>query len=989
MRRYFQDIRCLATLLAASLATAGAQQPGGAVKGVVTDSTGAVMPGAVVSLSGPNAQRAMQSRSNGSFDFPELPPGQYTVTASFPGFSVVDKPATVAAGATVKIPIQLSPTSENFEVTVQAEAGPIVDVRPENNAAALVLKGKDLDALPDDPDDLMSALQALAGPGAGLGGGAIYVDNFSGGALPPKESIREVRINQNPFSAEYDKLGYGRIELFTKPGTDKLRGSVFFNAGNAVLDSRNPFSINKPDSSNRMYGGSLSGPLGKRASFFLDVNRRQIDNSAVVYAPNFVSAATLTTVPIQEAFITPLSMTRISPRLDYQLSKKHTLTVRFEEGFSKAENLGIGGYLLPPPYASLEYNSRSDSQNLMASETATLNPKIVNETRFQFYRSFSDLLGNNAQPTIAVSEAFTIGGNQTGHQYDTSQHYELQNNTRITHGAHAIAWGVRLREMRDAANNPSNYGGTFYFFGGAGPVLDANNQPVIGPNGQPETEQVLANQQYYRTLLFQHLGYSPAQIRALGGGASQFVINAGNPFASVSQFDAAPWFQDDWRLRRNVTLSLGLRYEIQTNISDRRDIAPRVAVAWSPFKDTVLRGGFGIFYDRVGEQLVENAQRFNGFNQLSYVVHNPDFFPNVPPLSTLTPSQNSIYRLGPDLRAGDNIQTAMSLERRLPHRTVLALTYTYTRANHLPQTVPINAPIPGTYPAGSPLLGTRPFGDAGNIFEYESGAFLKQNLFMANFNTQFSNRVALYGNYTLNYSSDLPGQPSDPYNFLLDYGRSTLDRRHRFQLVGSITAPLGIRISPFVTLQSGSPYDVLLGTDYYGDTLQNARPAFAASGAPGAICREPVGCFGNPIPGSAIGLVPRNYLTSAGLVSVNARVAKTFSFGRRQSASTPRPGGFGGPRERHGGPGTMGPGPGRGGPFGAMGSPERRYSLTFSVMMINALNHLNPAMYQGNITSPQFGQPTGVNTGFGGGGVGAAASAANNRRIMLQTQFTF
>ena len=120
----------------------------------------------------------------------------------------------------------------------------------------------------------------MAGPGAGPNGGQIYIDGFSGGQLPPKESIREIRINQNPFSAEYDRLGFGRIEILTKPGTDKLRGSFMFTDGDGIFNSRNPFSNNKPDFSTRMCSANLGGSLAKKASFFMDFNRRDIQNNA-------------------------------------------------------------------------------------------------------------------------------------------------------------------------------------------------------------------------------------------------------------------------------------------------------------------------------------------------------------------------------------------------------------------------------------------------------------------------------------------------------------------------------------------------------------------------------------------------------------------------------------------------------------------------------------------------------------------------------------
>ncbi|MGO9261057.1 MAG: carboxypeptidase regulatory-like domain-containing protein [Bryobacteraceae bacterium] len=271
--------RISSLLLAAGLLLTPAYgQPGtGTVKGTLTDDSGAVIPAATVTLTnGSGSTRTAQSQAEGSYSFTGLVPGPYTVKLTFPGFTPFSRTVTVDAGGTVQLPIQLSLSTEKQEISVSAEAGPTVNVEPESNATALVINGEDLQALPDDPDDLADALQALAGPGAGPNGGQIYIDGFSGGQLPPKESIREVRINQNPFSAEYDRLGFGRIEILTKPGTDRLRGMLFLNDSDAVFDSRNPFASNKPDFSNRMYGGSVGGSINKHASFFLDYNERDI-----------------------------------------------------------------------------------------------------------------------------------------------------------------------------------------------------------------------------------------------------------------------------------------------------------------------------------------------------------------------------------------------------------------------------------------------------------------------------------------------------------------------------------------------------------------------------------------------------------------------------------------------------------------------------------------------------------------------------------------
>jgi hypothetical protein len=300
---------------------------------------------------------------------------------------------------------------------------------------------------------------------------------------------------------------------------------------------------------------------------------------------------------------------------------------------------------------------------------------------------------------------------------------------------------------------------------------------------------------------------------------------------------------------------------------------------------------------------------------------------------------------------------------------------------------------------------------------------MKQNILMFNFNTQFRRNLSLQGNYSYNKSNDLPGTPTNPYDFAQDWGRSSFEHKHRFNLVGSFLAPEKIRLSPFITLQSGAPYDVLLGRDLYGDTLTNARPAFATDpNAPDTVCHAGFGCFNtNPLLGGPF--VPRDYLTASGMISFNVRVGRTFGFGAsRRGNNAMQPGGgdmgggdmgggpgggrggFGG--GGRGGPGGGGPGGGGGGPRGGGGGmrmggggggrggrggggdlTEHRYNVTLSVMFNNLLNHTNPGGFTGLIDSPKFGLPTNVFTGFGGAGGGG--TTANNRRIEMSMRFSF
>jgi hypothetical protein len=1027
-RVFLAPLFCLATFLFPQAALA--QQSTGTVKGVLADSSGAVIPAVNVTLSGNGTSRSVQSQADGAYTFTGVAPGSYTLSVSLPGFDPFSQTVSVNAGAAAQLPIQLSVRAEKQQVTVAAEAAPTVTVQPEDNATAIVMKGADLDALPDDPDDLASALQALAGAGAGPNGGQIYIDGFSGGQLPPKESIREIRINQNPFSAEYDRLGFGRIEILTKPGTDKLRGNFMYMDGEGVFNSRNPFSTNKPDFSTRMFGGNVGGSLSKKASFFVDFNRRDVQNNSIIVAQYF-DPQTLTQSNINSAVVTPNVFTVIAPRIDYALSANNTLTVRVEERLNSSQDAGLGGTRLPAPYSQLAYNTTGDGQNVMVTESSILSSKVVNETRFQLFRNWNSTPGNEL-PQINVSGAFVTGGNGLGDTHDLSKHLELQNNTSIAHGTQTIRFGVRLRRDSDRSNQPSGFNGTYSFLGGVEPMLTPANQIAYDSTGNPLTVTLTSLQQYERNAMLAAAGFTQTQIQTLGGGPSRFSIQAGQAYISAVRWDAGPFVQDDWRIRPNLTLSMGLRFEAQTLVSDHHDWAPRLGFAWAPGSarngppKTVFRGGFGVFYDRVGLGLFETSALNNGINQLQYTVYNPTFYPTIPAISTLSPGQNTIYKVDPKLRSDYSLQGAFGVERQLPRNSTVAVTYSFNRSVHLTQTVPINTPLPGTFNptvALSASNGLFPYGySAGTILEDESGGYMRQQMVMVNFNTRFSSRISLFGNYSLNYAKDLPSSPTDPYNFRLDWGRSTLDRRNNFIILGSITAPLKLRFSPFVTLRSGQPYDVLSGIDLYGDNMIDARAAFASTATCSGVIRagnnvcSPFGTFTSTYSvNNPANLVPRNYLTMPGLVSVNMRVERTIGFGTRKGALANQQqggmpsvgmmgmgGGGRGPGGPGGGPPPGGGGPGGGGPGGPMGmmgggGSEHPYNLTFSANIENVFNHFNPAGYQGVITNPYFLEATSVNTGFGGGGPGGGGpggpggggGAANNRRIQLGLRFSF
>ena len=263
----------------------------------------------------------------GEFAVTGLAPGTYTVKVKAANFALYENTeVVVAAGerAELTVPLTVEVMEEQVEVSDANTVRPIRPITPVRP----FLGEKELDALPDDPDELEAALQALAGASAGPNGGQIYIDGFTGGRLPPKEAIREVRINQNPFSAEYDRLGFGRIEILTRPGSDKFRGNVTANFNDESLNSRNPFALNRAPSQTRAFGGNFSGPVVKgKSSFFVDVNHRTNDSNAVVNA--IVLDSNLNPVAFQEEFQLPNERFSISPRFDYAINDNNTLVARY------------------------------------------------------------------------------------------------------------------------------------------------------------------------------------------------------------------------------------------------------------------------------------------------------------------------------------------------------------------------------------------------------------------------------------------------------------------------------------------------------------------------------------------------------------------------------------------------------------------------------------------------------------------------------------
>jgi len=472
--------------------------------GAVNDPTGAVIPGATVTLTDPSGvAHTATSDQNGAYSIPTLPLGPYTVEASAPDMALEARSITLRPGSqTLNLTLKVKAAEQSLNV--QDQSGPTLSTDDSSNASAVVLRRKDLESLGDSQEDLAEDLQALAGPSAGPSGGALYVDGFSGGALPTKESIREVKINQNPFSPEYDKLGYGRIEIITKPGTDKFHGLTYFNFADSVWNSRDPYAQQKAPFLLREYGGNVGGPLSSRASFFLNVDGAAIDNGAIINLIT-VDPQTLAVGPFNSVFRVPQRRIIVSPRIDDQLNANHALSVRYRVEQADIRDSGVGGF----NPVSLSNHVHFLSQTFQTSETATVGSHIVNESRFQFYRIVSSTLPNTGGYATQVLGAFNGGGSQLGPVHDTQNSVELQNYTTIVRHTHTFHFGVRVRNTSDSNFSQANFGGIVTYGGGTGPELDANNQPVLDSSGNFILIPLQSIERYRRTLLFKDWATQP------------------------------------------------------------------------------------------------------------------------------------------------------------------------------------------------------------------------------------------------------------------------------------------------------------------------------------------------------------------------------------------------------------------------------------------------------------------------------------------------
>ncbi|MFN0124120.1 MAG: carboxypeptidase regulatory-like domain-containing protein [Blastocatellia bacterium] len=843
-------------LLSALCMTAKAQNNEASLKVTVTDPLGARVHQARVRAESPGGKsRGAETSRAGEALVTRLAPGLARVTVEADGF----QPQLLSG-------IRLNPGANNLAVTLV-----VADVRDEiqvardkresatdlrGDAFSSVLNAEQLAALPDDPEEFEQAIRNMAGPGA-----RFRVNGFGGGKFPPKSHIREIRFRPNGYAADTHDFAHMSVDIYTKPGVDGWHGSLNLGFRDEALNARNAFAPFRGAEQDRRYNLELSGPLWKNhTSAFLSADGMDSYTTQTIFTA-------LPTGNFADLIRRPVRRLNLQSRVEHALNKTHTLRGEYQRNALRQENLGAGNFDL----ASRAYTSDLREHIFRVSDSGAMGKHLFNEIRFQTQWQDVGLRSLSNARTINVLSGFTSGGAQVTSDRHLRE-IEITDNLDITRfKKHQLRTGFTVEAARYNSSELRNQNGTFTFAS-------------------------LAD--------------------FLAGRPLQFSQRSGAPAVAFNQYQFGWYMQDDWRVTKNLSLSFGARHEVQTNLGDRNNFAPRLGLAWSPFRNgkTTFRGGSGIFYDWFGSTTVEQILRVNGQRQNDLIIRNPGYPDPFSGGSSIT-LPPSVIQQDARLRMPYAWQSSFGVERELAQNLRLMTSYTYTRGARQLRGLNINQPIAS--------LG-RPIPGQGNITQVASIANSHGHTMMVNLNwTHLPKHIFLAANYrlgkTTNDADTAFSLPVDSRNLRAERGPALNDIRHMFMMMAGFPVYKNIRAGMTFNALSAMPYNIVTGLDNNGDAVINDRP---------------VG-FG------------RNSARGAAQANLGMRLSWSSGFGKPKEQSGPQVN----VRVIRGGgddmPGAM---PG-------VGQNNKRYKTEFYVSASNLLNRANPLGFIGVQTSPFFGQP--------------------------------
>jgi hypothetical protein len=779
----------------------------------------------------------------------------------------------------------------------------------------------------------------------------------------------------------------------------------------------------QPDYHTLFFMGNVTGPVPMRQgmSFTLSGSHRAMDNNTIINPSAFYSDPAISTTMIcnpglvlgsyttcsvnafptsARALATPATRWDISPRVDTMLGSKNTLTARYQyESGTNRTNPTVSSQLL-----DTNSNSYNNEQEIQISETQLINSKVINETRFEYQHSSSHSSPLNMDPGINVTGAFGYGGGTAG--YGTGDHVEVQNYTSIQLVKNFVRFGGRLRTSSNNNFSIGGQNGSFKYDN----LLDPCTDPNVPIANKPSTciyTSVAAQSSDPASDICATSTISSYQC----GTPSQFSYTSyTNKTVAARETDLGMYAEDDWKALPNLTISYGIRLETENVINSNHDLAPRVSLAYGvPRKNgkttTVLRGGFGVFYNRFGLGSIQSQLAHDGVNSESYTYTDPGSG-CVPGFNGATPYNSAACTSGtgtkasvtptvnaPNLRSAYIIQSAGTVEQQVGKYASVSVTYLNAHGEHqfLSRSIPVADSVGCTTNVSSATI----------LNCNQSEGIFRQNQININTNIRTPKGFTIFGYYSANWANSNDSGITDPFNGSTDYGRASFGTRSRLFLGGSVPLPYHLTASPMLQAQSGSPYNLTLGIPDSVTLGNNDRPAFApgisASNANCLLKNDFVNADQitgtNQVINNTSSQIPVNFCTGPASVSFNLRLGRTFGFGPKTAAAlaaaaaASQSGGPGGPggggrgggggERGGGGGGGRGGGPGGGGGFGGGSNTGRKYNLTIGAQAFNLFNEVPYSNPNGSWSSPQFGQTTNITSGN------------SVRRITLQANFNF
>jgi hypothetical protein len=733
---------------------------------VVVDQTGAGIPAATVTLKPATGEPIVfVADDHGVASSPALVPGAVTVQVEFPGFVAFEAPLTLKRGATNEtVTLEIEGFKAEVEVT-QASA-------PEasKSTSTTALSQEEIDALPDDPEELADALSALAGPG----GATFFMNGFSGGRLPNRDQIRSIRIRQNNYAADNHDAGRSQIEIVTRPNAN-WGGNGSVTLGGDAFNARQPQQSIETPSQERNVQFGLRGPIvAGKTSFSFSGSGNTRFNSNPIIAINESGAR------INDAVRSTNDQAGFQFGLEHSLDQSNGLIFNLQRSTTEGLNQGVGGFNLPERASTRD----SDSTQFRARLQSVVGTKYLNEARLQLTTTGNDATSLSSASTIVVQDAFTRGGAGINSSSSTRR-LELADNFDFTVGKHQMRVGALVE-------------GAFYS------NFDERNA---------------AGTWTYRTIE-----------DFVAGRAAQFSQRLGTVDTEFGQYQAGFYWSDEFRLHRDVTIGIGVRNELQSRIDDKLNLMPRAGFTWAPFgsQTSAVRGGYGIFYDWYDSSLYDQTLRVDGTTvrdiRISCIEAN-DYCASISNLDdvaglTLTPSGR--IQASPDLQMPRVHQASISYDRQLTPNVMLQTSYQMLRGSNLMRSRNINAPVDGVRPNPA-------FGD---ITQFESSGESSSDRLTVGTRFRFAMKnqqmAMLNVNYTFgherNHADGATSLPSDSGNPDVDWGPSRQDIRHRLQVQAQAPILFGVRGNVNLNVNSGVPYNMTTGRDDNDDGVFNDRP---------------------------------------------------------------------------------------------------------------------------------------------------------------------